>query len=307
VSSTDVGSVVAADHEDGAYAQPSWRQRQTGAVRAIWSTPEGLIGTGILVVLLLVITIGPHVAPYSPYAIGVGPPAQGPSSAHLLGTDTLGRDILSRVLTGGGSVIVIPLLGILIAFAIGGFLGMLAGYLGGWPDLMTSRTVDVMLSLPPLLMILVVVSAAGSSTAVLVLAVAVVYAPRIARVLRGATRGPATREYVLAAQARGERNSRIVLREILPNIYPTFFVEFASRLSYAIIFIATLNFLGLGLQPPSSNWAVMVADSRISVTTAPLATVIPAVAIGALSVGIGLIADAVSRHSKVTAGADLLR
>jgi peptide/nickel transport system permease protein len=302
-----MSTASAAPTRRAAHSWRTWFGSQSAVGRALWGTAEGRIGAAILIAFVLLIVIGPHVAPYPPNEIGAGPPAQGPSTEHLLGTDTLGRDILSRVLTGGGSVIVIPILGIVLAFVIGGFLGMLAGYLGGWTDVATTRSLDVLLSLPPLLMILVVVSTAGASTTVLVLAVAVVYGPRIARVLRGATRGPATREYVLAAQARGERPSRIVLREILPNIYPTFFVEFASRLSYAVIFIATLNFLGLGLQPPSSNWAVMVADSRESVSSAPLATIVPAVAIGLLSVGIGLIADAVSRHTRVEGAVEFLR
>lgn len=298
---------VSPENGDLSHGDALSERRGWGVLRVLWSSPEGLIGTVLLLVMLFLIVAGPWLAPHSPTAIGTAPPAAGPSMDHLLGTDTLGRDILSRVLYGGRSVIVIPLIGILLAFIVGGFLGMLAGYLGGWVDVFITRVVDVLLSLPPLLMILIVVSTAGSSDTVLILAVAVVFAPRVARVLRGATRGPAVRDYVLAAQARGEKTPRIVLREILPNIYPTFFVEFASRLSYAIIFIATLNFLGLGLQPPSSNWAVMVADSRNTVTTAPLATLVPAIAIGLLSVAIGLIADAVTRHSKIADGADFLR
>jgi peptide/nickel transport system permease protein len=256
---------------------------------------EGKIGLVIVGAFLVVAIMGPAVAPHEPTEIGVGPPVAGPSLAHPFGTDDLGRDVFSRVLHGGGSVVVIPFLAILVAFAVGGTLGMVTGYLGGPTDMVGSRAIDVLLSLPAILMVLVVVTAAGRSDGVLIIATGLVFAPRVARVLRGATRNIARSEYVQAAQARGERTPSIVGRELLPNISPTLFVEFASRLSFAIIFVATLNFLGLGLQPPSPNWGVMVSESRKTIATAPLATIAPALAIGILSVGIGLIADAVTQ------------
>jgi peptide/nickel transport system permease protein len=262
----------------------------------VWTPVEGKIGIWILVVFVLVVAVGPAVAPYEPLGIGAGPPTSGPTADHPLGTDNLGRDVLSRLLSGGGSVVVIPLVATLLAFALGGLAGMVSGYLGGKPDLLLTRVLDVLLSLPPILMVLVVISTAGRSSLVLVLGTALVFAPRVGRVLRGATRVVAGREYVQAAQARGERALPIVLRELLPNVYPTLFVEFASRLSFAIIFVATLNFLGLGVQPPSPNWGVMVSESRGTIAINPLATIAPAVAIGVLSVGIGLVADAVTQR-----------
>jgi peptide/nickel transport system permease protein len=270
---------------DGRLAGLRWRRVPT----------EGKIGLGIVVGFLAVAIIGPMVAPYDPAEIGVGPPVGGPSLAYPLGTDDLGRDVLSRVLHGGGSVVLIPFLATVVAFIVGGSLGMITGYLGGPTDMIGSRAIDVLLSLPAILMVLVVVTTAGRSDAVLIIATGLVFAPRVARVLRGATRNIAQSEYVQAAQARGERTPNIVGRELLPNISPTLFVEFASRLSFAIIFVATLNFLGLGLQPPSPNWGVMVSESRKTIATTPLATIAPALAIGILSVGIGLIADAATQ------------
>jgi len=134
-----------------------------------------------------------------------------------------------------------------------------------------------------------------------------VYVPRVARVLRGATQGIATREYVQAAQARGERAFAIVLREVLPNIGPTVLVEFAIRLTYAIIFVTTLNFLGLGLHPPDPNWGLMVSQSRTTLLVNPIATLVPVVAIGAVSVAIGLIADAITQTFGVDQSSALLR
>jgi peptide/nickel transport system permease protein len=261
---------------------------------ALLGTKGGKIGTGILLVFLLMVVFGPTLAPYGPTDIGVGMPDEGPSTAHWLGTDTLGRDVLSRLLCGARSVIAVPLAATLIAFLLGGSIGLLSGYLGGRWDLALGRGIDMLIALPPLLIVLVVIAAFGSSNVVIVASVALVYSPRVARILRGATQGVATREYVQAAQARGERAPAIVAREVLPNITPTVLVEFAVRLTYVIIFITTLNFLGLGLQPPSPNWGLMVAEARPTVLTNPVATIAPTAAIGLLCVGIGLVADSIT-------------
>lgn len=268
---------------------------------------EGKIGAVILAGFLLVVVFGPSLAPYDPTEPAVGLPDEGPSAAHWLGTDGLGRDVWSRLLSGGGSVIVIPLLATLLAFGLGGTGGMVAGYLGGRFDRVFSMVVDVMLSVPTLLIVLVIIAAAGGSPPVLVLSVGVVSAPRIARVLRGATQGIASTEYVKAAQARGEKTLTIVNREILPNIAPTAFVEFAVRLTYAIIFIATLNFLGLGAQPPSPNWGLMVSESRSTFVTDPIQTLAPALAIGLVSISVSLIADAVTQSTRIKGSEEYAR
>jgi peptide/nickel transport system permease protein len=264
--------------------------RHAAVLRAIWGPVEGKIGVVILLVFAIIVAFGPALAPYGVNQIGVGAP-DAPASSHLwLGTDDLGRDVFSRLLIGGRSVIVIPILATLFAFLLGGTAGMLAGY-----GEVIGRVTDLLVSLPYLLVVLVVVSVLQPTPPVLVLAVGIVFAPRIARVLRGATHAISVREYVQAAQARGESTPAILFHELLPNILPTFMVEFAARLTYAIIFVATLNYLGLGLQPPSSNWAVMVAESRATVTTSPLQTLAPALAIGAVSLGVSLIADAITQ------------
>jgi peptide/nickel transport system permease protein len=197
---------------------------------------------------------------------------------------------------GARSVILIPLLAALLAFATGGLVGMIAGFVGGRFDQAVGRVLDVMLSLPPLLIVLVIIASVGASTPVLVCSVAAVFAPRVARILRGATQGIVASEYVQAARARGERNMAIVLREILPNISPTVFVEFSVRLTYAIIFMATLNYLGLAIQPPNPNWGVMVSENQGTIALQPLATLAPAIAIGTLSVGVSLIADSATQR-----------
>jgi peptide/nickel transport system permease protein len=273
----------------------------------VWGPAEGKVGLAILAGFAFVVAFGPLVAPHDPYEIGLTGPNGPLSSDHLLGTDQLGRDVLSRLFYGARSVIGIPLLATTLAFAAGGLAGMLAGYAGGVADAIASRVIDILLSLPPLLIVLVVIAALGNSSTVLVLSVAIVYSPRVARVLRGATQGVAEREYVQAAQARGEHALGIVLRELLPNILPTVFVEFAVRLTYVIIFVATLNFLGLGVAPPSPNWGVMVAESRPTVLTAPVTTLAPTLAIGLVSVGISLVADAVTQRLGLEGESEFLR
>jgi peptide/nickel transport system permease protein len=275
------------------------RSGRTAVREVVFGSVEGWIGAAIVFVFVLLFIFGPALAPDDPTRVGVGLPDQSPSAEHLLGTDSLGRDTLSRLLAGARSVIVVPLLATLLAFTLGGFAGMAAGYLGGRSDRFFSVGADILLSMPPLLIVLVVITAAGGSAAVVVLSVGIVYSPRVARILRGATQGVARSEYVQAAQARGESTVRIVTREVLPNIGPTVFVEFAVRLAYAIIFVATLNFLGLGAQPPSPNWGLMVSEARQTIVTQPLQTLAPAFAIALLSVGIGLLADAVTKRMTV--------
>lgn len=289
------------------YGMPTRRERLRRAASLVTKPIEGKIGLAILAVFIFVVIFGPALAPYDPTETAVGLPDEGPSSAHWLGTDGLGRDIFSRLLCGASSVIAIPLMATLLAFSLGGTGGMVAGYLGGLFDRVFSAIVDVLLSVPTLLIVLVVVAAAGGSPPVLVISVGLVSAPRIARVLRGATQGVASSEYVQAAQARGERTMSIVGREIAPNIAPTVFVEFAVRLTYAIIFIATLNFLGLGAQPPSSNWGLMVSENRSTFVTDPVATLAPALAIGLVSIAVSLIADAATQSSTIKGSEEYTR
>jgi peptide/nickel transport system permease protein len=268
-----------------------WMKSNSLAKRVL-RLPEGkfaLIGS---VLAFLLIVVGPWVAPYSPTEPGVGLPLAGPSAAHWLGTDTLGRDVLSRVLSGGRDIVWIPFLGVMLAFLTGGVLGMLAAVKRGWADTVFTRTADMALALPPLLILLVILVGAGDSTAIIVLAVALVFAPRVGRVVRGATQSVMTSDFVDVARVRGERTSAIVLREILPNISGVVSVEFAIRFTHAVIFVATLNFLGLGAQPPSPNWGLMIADGRSVIGIQPLATLAPAACVALVSLSLNMLGDA---------------
>jgi peptide/nickel transport system permease protein len=266
------------------------------ALRAIIGTNEGRIGLGLGLVMLAVIVFGRFFTPYSPTELGVGPATQTPSADHYFGTDHLGRDVFSRFLTGGDTIVLIPLAAVSLAFIVGGGLGMLGAYLRGRADAFITRTFDLLLTLPPLLLVLVLIAGLGTSSIVLIITVALVFIPRIGRVVRGATQAVVTSDYVAAAQARGERTSAILVREVFPNIAAPAIADFALRITYGVIFVATLNFLGLGAQPPEPDWGLMVADSRGYLAAQPWATLTPALGIAVLSVAFNLIADALTRH-----------
>jgi peptide/nickel transport system permease protein len=274
--------------EEGAPPPSAWR--------TILGTVEGRVGLAVGVAMLLLIAFGRFFAPYSPTEIGTGIATQGPSADHWFGTDHLGRDVLSRFLSGGDTIVLVPLAAVLLAFAVGGGLGMLGGYLRGRWDAVITRSFDLLLTLPPLLLVLVLIAGLGTSSVVLVVTVALVFVPRMGRVVRGATQAVVTSDYVSAAQARGERTASILLREVFPNIAAPAIADFALRITYGVIFVATLNFLGLGAQPPQPDWGLMVADSRAYLSAQPWAALAPALGIAALSISFNLIADALTRH-----------
>jgi peptide/nickel transport system permease protein len=262
---------------------------------AISTTLEGKVAVVLIAIIAIVVIFGPFLAPYPPNEIGVGPPLSSPSTQHLLGTDSLGRDVLSRLLAGGGAIIIIPFLAVTFAQILGGGLGMVAAYKGGTADSVITRGFDVILTIPPLLMVLVLIASLGTSDAVIIGTVALVFTPRAGRIIRGATRTVMSRDYVTAAHTRGESSGYVMFREILPNIAAPFVADFALKLTYGIIFVATLNYLGLGVQPPKADWAVMISDGQATITVAPWEVISPAIALALLSIGVNLFGDALTR------------
>lgn len=276
--------------------------RRQSLWRGLLHTAEGKIGIGLGAFMIGLIVVGQFLGPATDY--NVAAPGSGSSLAHWFGTDALGRDVLSRFLHGGTTVLLIPLVAVTLSLIIGGSLGLFGAYWGGWPDIVISKAFDVILTLPPLLIVLVIIGGLGASNTVLIITVALVYAPGMGRVVRGTAQSVIVNTYVLSAQARGERDLSIIFREVLPNVSGPSLAEFGLRLTYGILFVATLSFLGLGVQPPTADWGLMIAENRGLITVAPWGTVLPAIGITALAVALNLSADALSR---VLAGDDLSR
>ena len=281
---------MAADSRPQYRAGSSWRRALLGGPQANSASFSSSLGAAVAI-------LGPYVAPYSPTAL-VGLPLDSPSAEHLLGTDQLGRDVFSRVLNGGRSVLILATLAVIVTFIVGGPLGMLAGYRNGKLDAALSRIADVLMSIPPLILVLIFIFVVGSSNLTIVLLTGLVTAPRVFRIIRGATQSVAEQDFILAARARGERTGAIIGRELLPNVTGPLLTEAAIRLNFSIIFIATLNFLGLGVQPPSSDWGLMVSEGRVYLGQAPLISVTPALAIAILTIGINLVSDQIGVLSR---------
>jgi ABC-type dipeptide/oligopeptide/nickel transport system permease subunit len=257
-------------------------------------TPAGLVGLLLLALVLGLALLGPFFAPHEP-DLPVGIPLTGPAEGRVLGTDFLGRDVLSRVLWGGRSVLALAGAATLLAYLAGGATGLIAGYRRGLTDGVLMRGVDVMLSVPALIFLLVLVTGAGTSAAVLVAGVALVQAPLVARVVRTATLEQAVKGFVEAAEARGESTLAIVWRELLPNIAGPLFADVGLRFTYSIILVASVNFLGLGLQPPAADWALIVSENRSGLDLNPYAILAPALLIAVLTIAVNLVGDAIAR------------
>ncbi len=257
-------------------------------------SPGGAIGAALLLVALFIAFAGPLLAPYSPTA-SVGAPLSGPSSHDLLGTDEIGRDVLTRVLYGGHTVVLLALAATLIAYSCGLVIGLVAGYTRRFVDPMLMRAVDVLLAFPPLLFLLVLITAAGTSVTALVIGVAIVQMPGIARLVRTVTLQASVRGYVEAAIARGERTASILRREIFPNIVPALIADAGLRFTFSVLLMAAANFLTIGLQPPAADWGLMVSENRHYISINPWAVAIPAALIAVLTIGINLMGDAIAR------------
>ena len=255
---------------------------------------SGAIGLAIVVLVIAVAFLGRYVAPHDPNA-PVGAPLAGPSSDARLGTDFLGRDVVSRLLYGGRSVIGLAAAATALAYLVGLAIGLVAGYTRSRVDPLLMRSVDVMLAFPPLLFLLVLITGAGTGVGVLVLGVAAIQAPGISRIVRTATLEVSVRGYVEAAIARGERAGAVVVREVFPNILAPVLVDAGLRFTYSILIIASVNYLGLGLQPPSSDWALMISENREYISLNVWAVLAPAAMIALLTIGVNLIGDAIAR------------
>lgn len=259
----------------------------------------GVLGLLLVGAVIALAVLGPFFSPHPPDR-PIGVPLTGPTSEAPFGTDFLGRDVLSRVLWGGRSVLALAGLATLLAYVGGAAIGLLAGYSRSLVDSLLMRAADVMLSFPALLFLLVLVTGVGTSKTLLVVGVALVQMPLVARIVRTATLEQSVRGFVEAAVARGESTLAVLRREILPNIVAPIMADVGLRFTYSIILVASVNFLGLGLQPPAADWALIISENRSGLTLNPYVIIVPATLIAVLTIGANLVGDAVARSLGVS-------
>jgi peptide/nickel transport system permease protein len=246
---------------------------------------------GFMAVVVVLVVFGQWLAPQDPYAQDLADTLAGPSSAHWLGTDSLGRDVFSRILVGTRSAIIGPLIIAVVAMLIGNVLGLLAGYRGGIVDSLLMRWVDLMVAIPNLLIIIVVAGALGGGYWLAVGLLTVLALPFDARVMRAVVLEQAPRPYVEAAKALGVSDRRIMLQHIWPNISSAAVTNAVLMFSTSLIALAGLSFLGLGAPPGTADWGQMLAESQILLFTNPIAAIAPGVAIVLTATSVNLIGD----------------
>lgn len=272
-----------------------WLTRSRAFFRFFYSDiPTGL-GTSIFLLFLFLAVFGPFIAPFEFNEQIYTDARQAPTAVHLFGTDHLGRDVFSRIILGARDIFTLTGLGTLLSIFTGATFGLLTGYLGGWFDELWLRFFDALLALPALLLALLLLGTLGPSRNSVLIVIVVVYTPIVTRVVRSVVLSVKTKGFVEAARTQGESLWRILFREILPSVMPALAVEGALRFSYAIFLVASLGFLGVGVQPPSPNWGLMVNEARPYVSQLPWAIYFPAGAIAIVVIGVNLMADGVRR------------
>jgi len=250
-----------------------------------------IIGGAIVGMFLILAVIGPYITPYPFDKFHFGTRLAPPSADFWLGTDRYGRDIFSRVVHGTSLTVFMAGIGTIIGVFCGLLIGLFSGYVGGWIDEILMRLTDIVMSFPGLLLAMLVVAALGSNEINAVVSIGIVFTPKVARVVRSATLGLRHAQFVEAAEVRGESNRYIIFREILPNVWPPIIVESCIRLSYAVLLVVSLSYLGLGAQPPAPDWGLMIAKERAFMVTAPWVVFAPATAIVSLIIGVNLFGD----------------
>jgi peptide/nickel transport system permease protein len=264
-------------------------------LRAI-RTSAGRTGGALVLIVVAAAIFGPLAAPYSATGLASVPFAH-PTSAHLLGTDVLGRDVLSRVLDGGWQLLLLSAAATSAGVALGTAVGVTAAFRGKLADTLLMRVVDVMLAFPQLVFALLLVSLAGAKTWLIMVAVALAHAPQVARVIRAAALDVCERDFVRAGELIALPSRQVIVQDILPNLTSPLMVETGLRLTYSIVILAGLSFIGFGLQPPAPNWGTMINENRIGLSANPWPVLAPVLMIALLTIGMNTLTDAVSRAS----------
>ncbi|MCC5985665.1 MAG: ABC transporter permease [Rhodobacteraceae bacterium] len=263
------------------------------ALRQILRTPMTMIGIVLVLAHVIVALCAPWVIPYGPSQLA-GMPFEPPGDRFLLGTDVLGRDYLSRLLMGGRITMTVALVGVLIAIVAGAFLGLCAAWFGGLADEIIMRLVDTKVAIPSILLVGVLIPGFGQSVGVLIFVIALVYVAGVIRTVRAQALTILPQSFVAAAVLRGESSLSIMLREFLPNVADLLCVEFAIRMSSAILLVSSLSFLGLGISPPTPDWGLMVSEGVGFIHTDPWLVIYPSIALCTLVVGLNLATEGVA-------------
>jgi peptide/nickel transport system permease protein len=263
-------------------------------VALLRESPVGMIGAGIVLFWVLAAIFAPVIAPYDPNANDFEIARDWyPSAKHWLGTDNQSRDLLSRLIWGSRTVLIVAPIAVVSAYTVGCLMGLLAGYYRGWVDLVVTRVSDIILSFPVIILYMIIIANFGPSALNIIIAVTFTAAPQITRIVRGLTLELREREYVAAAKMRGESAFYIMLVEILPNARGPLVVDACLRMGYTTIAIGVLGFLGLGLPPPDPDWGGMVREAYPLMSTYPVMSLVPCAAISSLVVGFNLLADGI--------------
>jgi peptide/nickel transport system permease protein len=252
--------------------------------------PTGQVGLVLILAYIVVALFAPWLAPYGETEV-VGPQFQLWSDAHPLGTDQLGRDMLSRMIYGAQNTIGLALVSTVLAFVIGAGTGLLAAVVGGWVDQLLSRIVDVLMAIPLLVFALLLLTIFGTSIPVLITVIAVLEATRVFRLARAVGMNVVVMDYVEVARLRGEGLGWIIRREVLPNITAPLVAEFGLRFAFVFLLISALSFLGLGLQPPTADWGAMVRETASLITYGDVTPLLPAAAIALLTIAVNFVVD----------------
>ena len=282
--------VPAAELAPMAGRQRFWWQRSE-VLRRLRRSWGAMVGLAVLCLMVLAAVFAPAIAPYEPLEPDAFAAFSGPSAKHLFGTDNLGRDILSRVLYGGRISLRVGLISVGIAASIGIVTGLMAGFYGGWTDTIIMRIIDIKLAFPGLLLALVIVATLGQGIFKVMIAVGVAAVPTYTRLVRGSVLAAKEQPYIEAARTIGATDARIMAQHILPNIFAPVLVLSTLGVATAILAGASLSFLGLGAQPPTPEWGVIVSDGRARLRTAWWITTFPGLAIAAAVLAINLVGD----------------
>lgn len=260
-------------------------------------TPGGVIGIVFLTFWIFMAIFGPAITPYTHVEMDLENRMAPPSEQHILGTDQLGRDIFSRIIIGSRSVLTVAVMTALFSTFLGILVGFTAGYFGGKLDELIMRFMDILLSIPALILAMVVVGIMeGTSIISLTLVISIVFTPRTARVARSALLVWRDLEFVDAARIRGENHLYIMFMEILPNALGAIIVEATARIAYSVMTVSALGFLGIGLQPPTPDWGMLVSENKSIISIAPWAVLWPTIAIASLVIAVSLLADFIRKR-----------